>query len=391
MTRHADGTRGEERSIDWRRIAASLVPTESTRIVIEAGAASTLGSRLAADLRLASGARAMLVVDVNAAEAAGNAVERSLREMGVAVKRLDLEANEHRKTQAEADRILAAAIGHGVDRDSPIVAVGGGLIGDLAGHAASVLLRGVPLVLVPTTLLAMVDASIGGKTAVNVPLAGGTLGRNLVGSFWPASLVVIDRETLRTLPIEEHRSGLAESLKHAWIEGETEVEWIERRAESLADPASPGHAEAIGELIATSVRFKSAVVARDPLERGERRLLNLGHTFAHAIESQPTNRLRHGEAVAIGMVAAAAVAESVARAEAGTAARIRAVASRLGLPTCLEDGAALAALRAAMGFDKKRSGARLRLIIPRRPGQIEMVEAPPESAVEAGWRAVGAG
>lgn len=389
MNTHADGSFGEQSSIDWRGIAASLVPIDSTRIVIGQGAAATLATRLLAGRLLASGDRAMLVVDANAAEAAGDAVERSLREAGLEVRRLDLDATEPRKIQGEADRIVAAAIAHGVDRGSPIVAVGGGLIGDLAGYAASVLLRGVPLVLVPTTLLAMVDASIGGKTAVNVPLEGGALGRNLVGSFWPAILVVIDRESLRTLPIEEHRSGLAESLKHAWIEGEDEVAWIERHAEAIADPGSPEHAEAIEPLIASSVRFKSALVARDPLERGERRLLNLGHTFAHAIESQPANRLRHGEAVAVGMVAAAAVGESLSLAEGGTAARIRTVASRLGLPTSLEEGAILAPLRAAMGFDKKRSGRGLRLIVPRRPGRIEVVEGPPESAVEAGWHAVG--
>jgi 3-dehydroquinate synthase len=391
MNTHADGSHADQISIDWRGIEASLVPTDATRIVIEHGAAATLASRLMADSLLAAGGRAMLVVDANAAEAAGDAVDRSLRDAGIDVKRLDGEAIEPRKTQAEADRIVLAAIEHGVDRGSPIVAVGGGLIGDLAGYAASVLLRGVPLVLVPTTLLAMVDASIGGKTAVNVPLAGGTLGRNLAGSFWPASLVVVDRAALRTLPIEEHRSGLAESLKHAWIEGEAEVEWIERHAETLADPRSSGHAEGIEHLIAASVRFKSALVSRDPLERGERRLLNLGHTFAHAIESQPSNRLRHGEAVAVGMVAAAAAGESLGLAEPGTSARIRVAASRLGLPTSLDAGATLAPLRAAMGFDKKRSGGRLRLVVPRSPGRIEVVDAPPESAVEAGWRAVGAG
>ena len=380
----------ESLRLDWHRIAASLVPAEATRIVVEPGGVSTLGTRLIAAGLADSGSRAILVVDRNAAKAAGDPVERSLREAGVLVARLDVEASELRKVQGEVDRILAAAIAHGVDRRSPLIAVGGGCVGDLAGYAASVLLRGVPLVLVPTTLLAMVDASIGGKTAVNVMLEDGSLGKNLVGTFWPASLVLCDRETLATLPSEEFRSGLAESLKHAWLEGEAAVEWIEARAETLADPESDGHAEAIGEMIASSMRCKVSIVARDPLERGERRLLNLGHTFAHAIESHPSARLRHGEAVAIGMIAAAAAAESLGMAEAGTAARIRAVASRLGLPTSLADGAKADSLRAGMAHDKKRAGGSLRLILPRKPGRIEIVEGPAETAIEAGWRAVGA-
>ena len=387
----SSGEDGAAMRIDWRRLAESVVPTDATRIVVEPGGVATLGARLVELGLAARGTRAILVVDRNAAEAAGDPVEQALREAGLEARRIDLEAGETLKVQHEVDRILASAIEHGVDRRSLLVAVGGGCVGDLAGYAASVLLRGVPLVLVPTTLLAMVDASIGGKTAVNVTLGDGSLGKNLVGSFWPASLVLCDRETLRTLPSEEFRSGLAESLKHAWLEGESAVTWIEAHAETLADPASSGHAEAIGHLIASSIRCKSAVVSRDPLERGERRLLNLGHTFAHAIESMPATRLRHGEAVAIGMIAAAAAAESLGMAEEGTAARIRAATTRLGLPTSLADGARVDSLRAGMAFDKKRSGGSLRLILPRRPGRIEVVEGPPESAIAAGWRAVGAG
>lgn len=387
----ASEDRAESMRIEWHRIADALLPTEATEIVVQSGGVSTLGSRLVERGIAARGTRAMLVVDRNAAPAAGDPVEKGLREAGLDAMRIDIEASETRKVQGEVDRVLSAAIAHGVDRRSPLVAVGGGCVGDLAGYAASVLLRGVPLVLVPTTLLAMVDASIGGKTAVNVTLGDGSLGKNLVGSFWPASLVLCDRATLRTLPADEFRSGLAESLKHAWLEGESAVEWIEARAETLSDRDSDGHAEAIGHLIASSIRGKSAIVSRDPLERGERRLLNLGHTFAHAIESMPATRLRHGEAVAIGMIAAAATAESLGMAEAGTAARVRAVTARLGLPTSLADGAKAASLRAGMALDKKRAGSSLRLILPRRPGRIEVVEGPPESAIAEGWRAVGAG
>lgn len=384
------GDRGEAMRIDWRRVAEALLPTEATEIVVESGGASALGSRLVERGLASRGTRAILVVDRNAAEPAGDPAERSLRDSGLEVKRIDVEAAETRKVQGEVDRILSAAIAHGVARRSPLVAVGGGCVGDLAGYAASVLLRGVPLVLVPTTLLAMVDASIGGKTAVNVSLGGEALGKNLVGSFWPASLVLCDRETLRTLPAPEFRAGLAESLKHAWLEGEAEVAWIEAHAEILADPTSEGHAKAIATLLASSIRFKAGVVARDPLERGERQLLNLGHTFAHAIEADPTTRVRHGEAVALGVIAAAATAESLGMAEEGTAARVRAVTTRLALPTSLADGARADSLREGMSFDKKRSGGSLRLILPRRPGRIDVVEGPPESAIDAGWRAIGA-
>ncbi len=373
--------------LDWKANAEALVHARSSRIEIGAGSLARGPESWRHAGLLAEGGLVLLVVDPAAASAAGDPLAERLEDAGLRVVRIEVSAGETQKTQPSVDRVLAAAIAAGADRTTPLIAVGGGCVGDLAAFAASVLLRGVPLILVPTTLLAMVDAAIGGKTAINLAFADGSIGRNLVGTFWPAHHIVADPATLSTLPAEEFRSGLAECVKHAWIASPEHLEWLEACAESLVGSRHP---ELISPLIEASARIKATLVAEDPLERGVRRHLNLGHTFAHAIEGRPRNRLRHGEAVAVGMVAAAATAEVLGRAEPGTAARMRTLFARLGLPTSLPEGGELAAHRAGMNLDKKRSHRGLRLVLPCRPGRVEVVESPPEPAVEAGWRAVGA-
>jgi len=368
--------------LDWTRVAGPMLPARATRIEIGPGVLGGLAGWIREECGEAR--RAVLVVDPGAEEAAGAAVLAALEGAGIEVLRIEIAATESEKSVASAMRIGEAAVRWGIDRGTPLVAVGGGCVGDVAAFAASILLRGLPLVLVPTTLLAMVDAAVGGKTAVNLRLPDGSLGRNLLGTFHPASLVVADPAVLRTLPPEEFRAGLAECVKHGWIADPAHLAWLEGEAEAIA---AGRHGT---RLVAENLAVKTAIVLRDPREEGDRRHLNLGHTFAHAIESRPGQTLRHGEAVALGMVAAAAVAEHLGRAPSGTATRIRRLLARLGLPTMLDRPEAVGDLRRAMDLDKKRVEGRLRLVLPLAPGRIELVEAPPEEAVAVGWRAIGA-
>lgn len=376
------------RRLEWP--SAAIPPCE---VVCGRGEHAAIVDRLAA-AGLAAGGRLLLVCDPEA-NATTSRIERSLAAGGLAWRRIEVPAGEANKVQASVDRIVAAAVEWGIDRDTPLVAVGGGCVGDLAALAASLLLRGVPLVLVPTTLMAMVDASIGGKTAINLPLADGSLGRNLVGSFHPARLVLGDPQSLATLPPREFRAGLAECVKHALLDGEAALELLEANAAALATLASSPaqrEGELLDRLLAQSVAIKARIVAEDPLERGPRRHLNLGHTYAHAIEALPAAPWRHGEAVSLGLVAAAAASAEAGWLEAAAAARIAALLDRLGLPTAWPTEAApRRRMRALMDLDKKRSRGRLALVLLRGWGRPGVLEDPPEEVVAAGWRAVGVG
>jgi 3-dehydroquinate synthase len=225
----------------------------------------------------------------------------------------------------------------------------------------------------PTTLLAMVDSSVGGKTAVDLEA-----GKNLVGAFHQPAAVLADLSTLATLPARELRAGLAEVVKAAAIADATFFVWLEAHAEGLiaGDEALLGHA------IATSVAYKAEVVARDEHERGERMLLNFGHTFGHAIETeQGYGGLLHGEAVAVGMLMAAKLSTQLGRAPAADAQRLRALLARLGLPTALPAGLPAPALLARMRLDKKAVSGVPRLVLWRGIGQAEVVADVPESAL----------
>jgi len=375
--------------IDAMPIDISFPPVPfSTRVDTSVGAVGRLATRMAEIGMLGRDGLVAIVADVGAESVLGRA-EASLLDAGATVSVHRIEPMETVKVQSTADRIVEWAIDLGVSRGTPILAIGGGIVCDLAGHVAGTLLRGMPLVLVPTTLLAMVDAAFGGKTAVNVPLSGGRLGRNLVGGFHPAKLVVADIVALETLPERELRAGFAECVKHGWVDGEEHLAWIESQAAQLAEPG-PRRTSVLRPLVERSIAVKAGIVTRDPFEHGERRLLNFGHTYAHAIEARAGNRWHHGEAVAIGMVAAAAAAVAGGRAEPSVLDRMRVLLDRLGLPVTLGEPIPLAELRGPMALDKKRSGLALRLVLPDRVGRLEVVEAPPEEMVAAGWRAVGA-
>jgi len=371
--------------IDW-----SKRTTPPSEFEIGGGVLGHLGTMLTSR-GLALGGRVLLVCDP-AATAAIATVEASLARAGLSWRRIDQPAGESLKVQASVDRIVAEAIEWGVDRETPLVAVGGGCVCDLAAFAASVLLRGVPLILVPTTLLAIVDASIGGKTAINVPLADGGLGRNLVGSFHPAQLVVSDPDTLATLPARELRSGLGECLKHAMIEGEKAIAALERDAGAISTAIETGRfgAPALVRLMARSVAKKVEIVAIDPLERSGRAALNLGHTFAHAIEAAPGQPWLHGEAVGLGLLSAMAAAEHLGRVAPDDVARIAELLVDLGLPMHWSPPhPPRERLRSWMTLDKKGRGGRLRLVLPHASNGVGVVEDPPEQAVTNGWSVIG--
>ena len=322
---------------------------------------------------LVPGRHVLVVSDRNVAPHYLARVEAALA--GHAVRSLVLPAGEQEKTLARFGQVMAELADLGASRDATVLALGGGVVGDLAGFAAACWMRGVRFVQLPTTLLAMVDSSVGGKTAVDLPE-----GKNLVGAFHQPAAVVADTATLDTLPVRELRAGLAEVVKYGAIGDAGFFAWLERHAEALLarDPA------ALAQAIATSCGHKAAIVARDETEQGERLLLNFGHTFGHAIEAvQGFGGLLHGEAVAVGMVLAARLSADLGRAPWADAARLATLLERLGLPVSVPGGLAAEALLGRMALDKKAVSGQLRLILWRGLGQAEVVRDVPAQSLLA--------
>lgn len=259
----------------------------------------------------------------------GGALANALRQGGIEAIAFTFEPGEASKCHQTALRAYDALSAARIKRDVVIVALGGGVVSDVAGFVAATWMRGVSWIVCPTTMEAMVDAAIGGKTAVNLPA-----GKNLVGAFHHPALVLIDPTTLSTLPQRDLRAGVSESVKHAALFDDSFLAWQERHVASILslDPTTTV------ELIARNVRFKADIVADDPYDRtGRRSLLNFGHTIGHAIEAACDYRLRHGECVAIGMVAAGRLSSAVAGLPATDAERITALLRAFGLPTKLSD------------------------------------------------------
>jgi 3-dehydroquinate synthase len=333
---------------------AGLLPD---RIEMAAGLVARAGGLLAADV---PAARYAVISDGNVAPLHGAAVAASLRDAGRVADLLEFPAGEASKNRdvwsSLADRL--AALGAG--RDTCVVAVGGGVTLDLAGFVAATWARGVDLVLVPTTLLGMVDAAWGGKTGLDLPA-----GKNLVGALHRPRAVLIDPSTLRTLPAAELRYGLAEAVKHAVVRDAAQLEWIGARASALL----AGDEDALLELVRASSAIKRAVVAADPRERGERQILNHGHTVAHGLERVTEYALPHGAAVAVGLVAEAAIGEAAGVTARGTADRVAAALAALGLPTRPPAGVSIPALVAAMRLDKKARAGETRYALPARVGE----------------------
>ncbi|HEU5478875.1 MAG TPA: 3-dehydroquinate synthase, partial [Candidatus Tumulicola sp.] len=273
---------------------------------------------------------------------------------------------EVHKTRATWASLTDEMLDAGCGRDTTVVALGGGVVGDLAGFVAATFMRGIPVVQVPTTLLAMIDASLGGKTGVDAPA-----GKNLVGAFHQPSAVIADPQALATLPLEQRRAGAAEAIKHGVI---TDTAYFDRVAAALPallhDPAG----DAMHELIIGSITIKAGVVLGDEREHGMRKILNFGHTLGHAIETASDYRLLHGEAIAIGMVLEAALAEMIGVATAGTAPRIRDAVARAGLPTAPPPALSPERLLALTRTDKKARGGAVEYALPLTIGTMAGAE-----------------
>ena len=283
-----------------------------------------------------------------------------------------LDDGEAHKTFDNVGRALDALAQLGATRDACVVALGGGVVGDLAGFSAACWMRGIDFIQMPTTLLAMVDSSVGGKTGVNLPA-----GKNLVGAFHQPRAVVADTSTLSTLPLREYRAGLAEVVKYAAIGDAAFFVWLEANVEAL-NARDPG---ALAEAIAVSCRHKAGVVARDEHEHGERALLNFGHTFGHALETATGyGTLLHGEAVAIGMLLAARLSSALDFAPIGDARRLEALLSAFGLPVTPPPSDPQRLLE-LMRLDKKNLAGTLRLILWRGIGRAEIVPGVDEGSI----------
>ncbi|GDX78579.1 3-dehydroquinate synthase [Deltaproteobacteria bacterium] len=282
---------------------------------------------------------------------------------------IEIPDGEAYKTLDTWQGVVGAILATRPDRAGVVLAFGGGVVGDLAGFAAATVLRGLPLVQVPTTLLAMVDASVGGKTGVNVPE-----GKNLVGAFHQPRLVWAALHTLGTLPARELRCGFGEIVKHAILGGEGALSALEAQAPAL----HAAKAGALASALATSIEVKARIVERDPLERGERALLNLGHTLGHAVETVAGyGTFAHGEAVAMGTMAAARLAVELGLApNSAFTQRVSRVLRQLALPVQLPAGLDDDALIDAMGFDKKRERGMVKLVIPVAAGDVRVCPLP---------------
>ena len=331
-------------------------------IQIQPGSLARLGAAVSAVVPKAR--RALVISDSNVAPHYLATAEASLAAAGITAAGAVVPAGESAKSLTEAARLYEACLDAGLERSGVVVALGGGVVGDLAGFVAATYLRGVAFVQVPTSLLAMVDASVGGKVAVDLPR-----GKNLVGAFHQPRLVLIDPSVLATLPPRQVSAGLAEVVKHGVIRDGAFLTWLEDHAPTVL----AREADTMEHLIASNCRIKAAVVTADEREEtGLRAILNFGHTTGHAIEAvQGYGGWLHGEAVAAGMCVATRVAagSGVLQDEA-LADRLAGLLARFGLPVSLPAGVDPAALMAAMQYDKKAEGGRVQWVLPVRPGEV---------------------
>lgn len=347
----------------------------SYRMVVAAGLRRELGQLLLD----AAGARHLwLVSDTRVARLYGEEVAANVRAAGWEPTPLTIRPGEGSKSWATLQRLTRELVAAGADRSALLVALGGGVVGDVTGFLASIYLRGVPVVQVPTTLLAMVDAAIGGKTGINL-----AEGKNLVGTFHQPRQVVIDPEFLLTLPWRERLNGVAELVKTAFIRDADLVSALETAGPELFRDRQLKDREKLTDIICRTAAHKAAVVSADEREGDLRRILNFGHTLGHAYEKASGYRLAHGAAVALGMLAALEFSVQLTGLEAAEAARGRELLRVLGLPRTpprLDPQAVLAALQ----VDKKRQGERLVFVLLRRLGEAVICPDVPRSLI-ARW------
>jgi len=354
-----------------RRVVQVDLGERSYPIVLGNETLDDVGARIA---RCTGSSQAALVSVPPVNRRYGARVARSLRDAGLRVHRFAIPDGDAAKTLRQVTKLYDGFLERGLDRSSVVVALGGGMVGDLAGFAAATFLRGIQFVQVPTTLLAMVDAGVGGKVGVNLKQ-----GKNLVGAFHQPRLVWIDVAVLRSLPRRLRAAGLAEVVKAAAIWDAAFFAELEAAGERLLD-VDP---KLLVPILERACQIKAEVVSADEREAGVRVLLNFGHTLAHAVEALKCYRgILHGEAVSIGMVFAAERSEALGLAPAGTATRLEALLGSLGLPTQPPDFPRRAYL-AALNVDKKKRDARIRFVALRRIGKVETIPLLPGEILPA--------
>jgi 3-dehydroquinate synthase len=321
---------------------------------------------------LGFGGRTVIVGDTHTLPLYGARVAASLAAAGVTATCVAIPAGEETKTIETVGALWSAFLKAGIERGHAVIALGGGVVGDLTGFAAATWLRGVSWVGLPTTLLAMVDSGLGGKTGADLPE-----GKNLIGAFHPPALVLADTATLATLPVRELRCGLAEAFKHAIIGAPTLFASLpDFTFLKAADAASPctclAAAEWLAPFVARAMAVKIRVIQQDPYEKGFRAALNLGHTIGHGLEKATRFAVQHGEAVAIGTVLEARLAEALGLARRGLADQLAERFTALGLPISMPAGIDVAEVRAAMTLDKKKAGGKVRFALPADIGDVRV-------------------
>ena len=352
-------------SADERRLSVAL-ERDPYDVVISAGGIDHLGNELRR-LGIREHTKILVVSNVDVATPYGSRCLTSLEQAGFQATLLTIPAGEEQKTLTTFSTILDAAKDEGLERQSLMLALGGGIVGDMTGFAAACWLRGIGVIQVPTTLLAMVDAAIGGKTGVNHPG-----GKNLIGAFHQPRLVLIDPDTLQTLPPREFRAGLAEVIKYGVI-GDSELFELLERSVSFDNPLSIS-TELLATMLERSAQAKALVVAADEKEGGQRAILNYGHTFGHVVETLTGyGTWLHGEAVAIGMVAVAALAVQRGVMAQTDAERQTRLIQSAGLPSQWPDLDPDCVLKTLQGDKKVRDG-RLRFVLPSSIGVVSIVD-----------------
>ena len=339
------------------RIDTPAEPPHAYDVLIEPGALDGLPDVVR---EFAPARRCAVISDAVVADILGERVRGALEAAGFAVELVRFPAGEQAKNRDNWGSVIDSVAGRGLTRDGCVIALGGGVTGDLAGFVAATFMRGVPVVQVPTSLLSMVDASVGGKTGLDTPA-----GKNLIGAFHQPAAVVVDPRVLATLPADHFRAGMAEAVKHGAIADAAYFDWIVAHAEALG-----GHDEAaLVRLIRRSVEIKAEVVSEDPRERGRRQVLNFGHTFAHALETWTGYRTLHGFAVGAGMVAAAELGERAGITAAGTTDRLRSALQPLRVPERPDGVVPAERILDLARLDKKSREGKIRYTLLRTVGK----------------------
>ncbi|MBE9236349.1 3-dehydroquinate synthase [Anabaena aphanizomenioides LEGE 00250] len=348
------------------------IPENSYEITVAPGSLDQLGEQMTG---LKLGKKVLLVSNPMIFKHYGERAIASLKNAGFDVVHYNLPPGERYKTLNSIQKIYDVALEHRLERSSTMVALGGGVVGDMTGFAAATWLRGINVVQVPTSLLAMVDSSVGGKTGVNHPQ-----GKNLIGAFHQPSLVLIDPEVLKTLPAAEFRAGMAEVIKYGVI-WDAEL-FTQLEASKHLDQLRYVKSDLINYILTHSCQAKADVVSQDEKESGLRAILNYGHTIGHAVESLTNYRLlKHGEAVGIGMIAAGEIAVKLGLWQKADIERQNALMKKAGLPTKLPAGLDIAAIIDALQLDKKVKSGKVQFVLPTQIGAVKVTDEVPTDTI----------